>query len=295
MKILIIGGNRFVGLRLSLLLDKDKSCDLHILNRTGQAAHVKNAAIFKGTRDNLAGSHVDKDWDVVVDFACFNYMQARSSIGFFGKVGRYIHISTGSVYDEGKRLREEETFDPVKWQQHEIPSEEEKKNPYQFGKRQAEAAFTQEAKFPTLLLRFPFILGLDDYTRRLDFHIKRIERGESIYMPNPEAHIALVDSTDAANFLQWSLTQTLTGPLNVASPQDIQLGNFLGQISRRVGRKAQLSTAASLDNSSPYGVSHDASMNVKKMQTAGFTTRPLDAWLPDLIDNLASSDGSQLH
>lgn len=41
MKILIIGGNRFVGLRLSMLLDKDKSCDLHILNRTGQAAHVK--------------------------------------------------------------------------------------------------------------------------------------------------------------------------------------------------------------------------------------------------------------
>ena len=104
----------------------------------------------------------------------------------------------------------------MKWPQHELPTEEEKRNPYQFGKRQAEAAFMQEAKFPTLLVRFPFILGLDDYTRRLNLHIERIEKGESIYMPNPEAHIALVDSTDAANFLHWSLTQTLTGPLNDA-------------------------------------------------------------------------------
>lgn len=127
-------------------------------------------------------------------------MQARSrSLGFFGKVGRYIHISTGSVYDEGKRLREEEFFDPIKWTKTELPSEEEKKNPWKTPGRRVR----QEAKFPTLLVRFPFILGLDDYTRRLNFDIERIEKGESIYMPNPEAHIALVDSTDAANFLQW--------------------------------------------------------------------------------------------
>lgn len=295
MKVLIIGGNRFVGLRLSLLLDKVKDCDLSILNRTGQAAHVKNAAIYKGTRDNLNGTHLDKDWDVIVDFACYNYVQARSSIDYFGKVGRYIHISTGSVYDEGQRLREEEFFDPFNWKQHEIPTAEEKENPYQFGKRQCEAAFMQEAKWPTLLVRFPFILGLDDYTGRLNFHIERIEKGQSLYMPNPDAHIAMVDSTDAANFLQWSLTQSHVGPMNVASPQDIQLKKLVAQIERRVGRKAQMASQSSIDNHSPYGVSADSSLNVKRMQSAGFNTRALDAWLPDLIDGLASQEASHLH
>ncbi len=294
MKTLIIGGNRFVGLRLALLLDKDRNFDVHILNRTGQAAHVKNAAIFKGTRDNLAGAHIDRDWDLVVDFAGFNYMQAKGAIDHFQKVGRYIFISTGSVYDGG-RARKEEFFDPATWPQHETPDEKEKANPYQFGKRQAEAAFTQEAKFPTLLVRFPFILGEDDYTQRLVFHVERVEKGRPIYMPNPDAHIAMVSSEDAAAFLRWSLTASVTGPLNVASPNDIQLKVLLAQIERRVGRKTQFIAHSSTETHSPYGVTEDNSMDVSKMVKAGFATRPLEAWLPDLIDSLAGTDGSHLH
>jgi nucleoside-diphosphate-sugar epimerase len=294
MKTLIIGGNRFVGLRLSLALDKAPDCDLHILNRTGQAAHVKNAAIYKGSRDNLAGTHIDKDWDVIYDFACYNYAQARESLDYFGKVGRYVHISTGSVYDDG-RLQDESGFDPLAWRQHETPSEEEKKNMYQFGKRQCEAAFAQENKWPTLLVRLPFILGPDDYTRRLEFHIERIEKGLSIYFPDIEAHTSLCFSEDAARFLTQTLKDSFTGPVNIASPQDITLKSLVAQIERRVGRKAQLSPKETDENHSPYGNPASRSMDVSRAKKNGFVAKPLDAWLPDLIDSLASGEGSHLH
>lgn len=294
MKTLIIGGNRFVGLRLSLLLDKEKDCDLSILNRTGQAAHVKNATIYKGSRDNLAGAHIDKDWDVIYDFACYNYAQARESLDFFGKVGRYIFISTGSVYNDG-RNQDENGWDPLKWTLHENPTEEEKKHSYQFGKRQCEAAFAQENKFPSLLVRLPFILGPDDYTRRLEFHIERIEKGESIFFPDIGAYTSFCFSEDAARFLHQTRNENYTGPVNVASPQDIALSNLIAQIERRVGRKAQIVQKQTESNLSPYGNPASRSMDVSLAKKNGFQAKALDAWLPDLIDSLASSQGSHLH
>lgn len=291
MKILIIGGNRFVGLRLGRLLDQDPGCELHILNRSGQAAGVERAVFHKGSRDDLAGADVDRDWDAVFDFACFDGAQAAGAIGFFKDVGRYVFISTGSVYDSGRR-QAEEGFKPDAWSPHETPTAAERENPYQFGKRQAEAAFARQARFPALLVRLPFIAGPDDYTRRLAFHVERVARGLPVFFPNLAAHTSLASSEDAAAFLRWSLGQGLSGPLNVASPDDIALRDLLGAVERRVGRKAELAPSGTDENRSPYGLDESRSLDVGRLAGAGFAPRPLEAWLPGLIDHLASSLGN---
>ncbi|TBR16923.1 hypothetical protein EPO15_18130 [bacterium] len=285
MKTLIIGGNRFVGLRLSRLLDRDSGCELHILNRSGQVPGVTKATIHKGSRDDLPASGLDRDWDVVVDFSCYNDAHAKGSIGFFRKVGRYVHISTGSVYDDG-RYQTEAGFVPEKWTRHDTPTEEEKKDPYKFGKRQAEAAFAQGAGFPVLLVRIPFIAGLDDYTRRFAFHVERIAKALPIYVPNLEARSSFADSEDAARFLHWCLDKDLVGPVNVASPADISLKDLLAFIEGRLGRKARLAAEATEENHSPYGIAETRTMDVGRMKAAGFATRPLEEWLPGLIDGL---------
>lgn len=286
-KILIIGGNRFVGLRLGRLLDQDPGCELHILNRSGQAAGVERAVLHKGSRDDLAGAHIGREWDAVFDFACFNDAQAAGALGFFRSVGRYVFISTGSVYDSGRR-QAEEGFKPDAWPRHATPTAAEKDNPYQFGKRQAEAAFAQQARFPTLLVRLPFILGPDDYTRRLAFHVERVAKGLSIHFPNLAAHTSLASSEDAAAFLRWSLGKDLSGPVNVASPDDIALKDLLDRIERRVGRKAELAPSGTDENHSPYGLDESRSLDVGRLTGAGFAPRPLEAWLPGLIDGLYS-------
>lgn len=283
MKTLVIGGNRFVGLRLSKLLAADADCELHVLNRSGAVPGVEKVVLHKGSRDDLDATGLDRDWDVVVDFSCYNYAQAKGAVGFFKNVGRFIHISTGSVYDAG-RSQSEAGYDPRSWVQHETPTEEEKKDPYKFGKRQAEAALFQEAKFPVLSVRLPFIAGPDDYTRRFAFHVERIAKGLQIYFPNIDARTSLANAEDAANFLHWSLRQDLTGPINVASPQDIALSELVSLIEARVGRKANLAAQASDETHSPYGIDETRTMDVGRLLAAGFAPRPLGAWVPGLID-----------
>jgi nucleoside-diphosphate-sugar epimerase len=280
MKVLIIGGNRFVGLRLGMELDKDKNFDLTLINRTGQSPHLKRAAIYKGDRRNLALSGVDKEFDAVVDFANFNDIDTESSLTHFKKIGRYIHISTASVYDAGAD-RKEEDFDPKKF---DLSSHEDRGNPYQDGKRRAEALFAQQSPFPVAYIRLPYILGPDDYTRRLEFHIERIEKNSTLFVPNPSALISMIHAEDACRFLRWSLDQKFTGPVNVASPDAIRMADLLKEIEIRVGNRPLLVQAPTPQNRSPYGPDHDSSLNCDLAAKLGFKARPLKQWLGDLID-----------
>ena len=153
MKVLVIGGNRFVGLRVANALDARPDIELHVINRTGQVAHTKNATIYKGDRNRLETAHLDRDWDLVIDFACYKQSEAESALAFFGDVKRYMNISTGSVYVEGLDLKET-AWDPLEFdlkQPADLTS-------YQDGKRRCEAVFHQQTKFPVLSVRFPFIV-----------------------------------------------------------------------------------------------------------------------------------------
>jgi nucleoside-diphosphate-sugar epimerase len=273
MKCLIIGGNRFVGLRLSLLLEALPEMDLHILNRTGQAPHCKSATVYKGDRRSLPLTHLDREWDVIIDFATFNAAEAKASVEYFTRVGRYIFVSSISVYDHGVNLREEQ-FDPKTWNLQQAP---------EVGKRHAEAFLHQLAKFPVVSVRFPFILGPDDYTGRLKFHVDHAKSNEPIYVPNPKALISMIDSEDAARALAWLAESSLTGPLNVASPKPISLHHLFGQIQLVLGHEPVFADIETPDNHSPYGVAADLAVNIDRLEKAGFKTRPLLDWLPQLI------------
>lgn len=294
MKILIIGGNRFVGLRLSLLLDRQKGIDLHVLNRTGQVAHAKNAIVYKSSRADFHAAHLDRDWDVIIDFACFTAFEARQATSYFEKVGRYVFISTASVYDLGSD-RLEEAFDPGSWKLQDEPTAAQKEHAYQFGKREAEAVFAQEAKFPVTMIRFPFIVGADDYTRRLEFHVDHVRESQPIYIPNLKARISMVDSEDAAKFLEWAIHQKFTGPINVASPQPIAMEELMAMIERKTGGKTVLAKKEEEGNHSPYGVDMDATMDVQRLISLGYKPKALKDWLPQLIETLAPNNSSGLH
>ncbi len=283
MKILIIGGSRFVGLRLSLLLEKIKGCEIHILNRTGQAPHCKSAVVYKGDRGNLALTHLARDWDLVFDFACYNQIQAESATQFFGKVSRYIFISTMSVYDFKGNLKESDVAPKDLDLSAEDANANEPGMQYKLQKRRAEAVFAQHAKFPVLSVRFPFILGPDDYRQRLEFHVGRIQRGEEICVPNPAARVSMIHSEDAARFLFWAKDQILVGPLNVSSTKPLSIRDLILHIELVTGRKCVFSHEPSDENQSPYAPPNDFFMDTSLLNNAGFVVRPIADWLPELI------------
>jgi nucleoside-diphosphate-sugar epimerase len=291
MKCLIIGGNRFVGLRLSRLLDSTPGVDLSILNRTGQVAHVKKAARYKGDRGNLALTNLDRDWDVIIDFACFTRKDAESSLEYFSKVGRYIFVSTYSIYDLKMGLKECD-FSAEQWVLQ--PPEARPKDEglaYQFGKRQAEAIFAQKTDFETVSVRFPFILGPDDYTDRFEFHLQRIQARKPIFAEDPKARFSVISSEDAAKFLNWCAREKFTGPINVASPHPISVHDIAAQVLLLQDLNVLWAKNEDAENSSPYSHVPEWSLDVGRMRELGFETKPALDWLGELIGPSTNRSG----
>ncbi|MBX3021422.1 MAG: hypothetical protein KF799_07050 [Bdellovibrionales bacterium] len=295
MKVLVIGGNRFVGLRLTHELAQDKSVDLNIVNRTGQAPHAPGAAVYKADRAHWKLSHIDRDWDVIVDFAAFNDTDVHGVLDYFRNIKRYIYISSVSVYDGGSALKES-AFDAASFDLTQTPRPAP--HAYQDGKRRAEAAFLKLCPFPTLSVRFPFLLGPDDYTRRLEFHVQRTEGGQPIYAPAPDSRFSVLHAEDACRFLKWSLTQDFHGPLNVAAATPLSLTQLFSKIEKRTGRKALLTQHQMPENRSPYGIGEDLYVDVDKLTELGFTARTWDKWLGELIEGASrnpASSNTKLH
>ncbi|WP_306737996.1 hypothetical protein, partial [Acinetobacter baumannii] len=86
---------------------------------------------------------------------------------FEGKTARYVFTSSLSVYEYNPGPQPEENVDP-----HTYPVRMGSRFDFSYseGKRQAEAVFFQKAAFPVVAVRFPIVMGEDDYTERLLFH-----------------------------------------------------------------------------------------------------------------------------
>lgn len=289
MKILVLGGNRFVGLSLVKALERQKSHEIHVLNRSGQVPLDGDLVLHKGDRRNLKHTYIQEPWDAVFDFCCYNQDEAAHTAEYFrGLVKRYVFISSQAVYNLGANTPEG-AFDPLQIDLSQRQAQiSESDHSYRDGKQRAEAEFFQRADFPVVAVRFPIICGTDDYTRRLHFHIERVLAGRPIFMPNLKARLSLIQSPDATDFLLWSLTQNFTGPINVASAAPVALETLMAHVEASCRRRALYATRADENNVSPYALADDWFMNVSKCEALGFRAQPTDLWLPSLIEWITS-------
>lgn len=284
--ILVIGGNRFFGRHLiSSLIEKGHKPVL--FNRQnihdGFGSQVER---IKGDRDDqkqIQEIAQSKKWDVVFDQVCFTATQAKHACSIFeNQVGRYIVTSTMSVYKYGVNLKED-SFYP---QNHEYKKIVNEQNDYGEAKRQMESVFYKQAQFPVTAVRFPIVLGIDDYTKRLVWHFERLREGKGVFFPNVEAKMSFVDSSDAGRSLAKLMNIDWKFPINICSPEAISIKELLAMIEKQVGKNFKLDKVAAPDSASPFGIENDWYMNVDQMKTLRIVTQPLMKWLPQLISKL---------
>lgn len=283
MKILIIGGNRFFGKKLAKQL-LNEGHDITLLNRGNIDDGFENKVdrIKCDRTDKLALLNATKgsSWDLVYDQVCFDYQTAKNACEVFeGKTPRYIYTSSQSVYGPGQNLKEEE-FDP---KNHKFEKEESSSNNYAEAKRQAEVGFWEFAKFPVTLVRFPIVIGHDDYTKRFAFHVERIREGKDIYIPNIEAQISFITSDFASQTLAALADKPIAGPLNAASPSPIKLSRFVEIIESSARKKAVLASSSNEENHSPYGIKQDWFMDCSRLKEYGLIGSEIEEWLPSLL------------
>lgn len=290
MKILVLGGTRFFGKKLVQLLIEEGH-DVTIATR-GNVQHsfgtqVKSVKVDRQNAGSLKKAVGEESWDIIYDNICFSPNEALAACEIFnGKTKKYILTSTLSTLDQelGADLTEED-FNPY---DYEIRVGNVEDFSYGEGKRQAEAVFFQKASFPVVAVRFPIVLGEDDYTRRLHFHIERVAKEQPIGFVNMDARMSYVLSDDAAGFLKFAGTSNIEGPFNATSTGSYSMVELINLIEEATGKKAKITLAGDDESRSPFGVPKDWYLTPQKSIDAGYEFLHLNEWLPSLIKKLAS-------
>ncbi len=290
MNVLVIGGSRFFGKKLSRKLIQDGH-KVTLLNRGTLDDELGNGVTrIKCDRTNsneLQKAVGNSTWDLVYDQVCYTAKDAQEAKKVFdGKVSHYIFTSSQSVYEPNGNI-DESFFDPYT---HSFEKQETKESNYAEAKRQCEATFFNNPSFPVTAVRFPIVLGADDYTERLLFHIKKVMKGEEIYFPAPHAKISFISSDDAAMVLRFLGDQNkAVGPINAAAEKPIALKDFTQYLEEATGRKVVLAESATDENHSPYGIEQDWFMNVQKLKSMDCTPAPIKNWISDEIQTVIQS------
>ena len=200
MRILILGGTRFIGKKiLNNLLDS--SNEIWVISRRNFS--IKNKIIFLNMeRNNGINALKDKEFDLTIDFIAY---EEKDIANIYNKINskRYILISTtwitrlweGKVADEFKLINKNNLH----------LSEVTKK--YLIGKYQCEKHLLKliESGFNAKIIRFPIVLGNGDHTRRLDFYLERIMDNKPIIQikdHNNKVQIACLNNLSNA-FIEW--------------------------------------------------------------------------------------------
>lgn len=284
-KVLVLGGTRFFGKRLVKRLLQNAENEVTIVTR-GQArddfgSRINRLQADRSRPEELAKAVGQGDWDIVYDNICYSPDDAAAACAIFkDRVGRYILTSSMSVYDAAPHRLTEEDFNPYYYP---LSLGARGDFTYQEGKRLAEAVFFKKASFPVTAVRFPIVLGEDDYTNRLQFHIEHIVRNEPVGIPNPAAQISLIRSDEAAEFLDWLGSSSVSGPVNACSGGERSIGEIMALIEQETGHAALILPETSEEHMSPFGIEDSWIMDTTKARSAGFEFLELPVWLPELI------------
>jgi 2'-hydroxyisoflavone reductase len=239
MRVLVLGGTRFVGRHL-----------VEELRVQGHAVTVFNRGLIglpwddvehlpgdraTGDLESLRG----RDWDACLDVSAYLPQSVRASAALLAdRVARYAYISTASVYDVagGAAIDESSAL-------HDVPAREfDSVEPGMYGSLKVACEQEAERAFPgrTLTLRPCIVAGPFDPTNRFDWWVGRIARGGEVLAPgSPGAAVQVVDGRDLARFAVALMAREATGIFNV-SGEPSTFGELLPACRAGTGSSAAL-------------------------------------------------------
>ncbi len=215
MNILVIGGTRYLGKHLvRKLLDQGHEVTIATRGMTPDVfgSEVKRIRFDRTDRESVKEELSDREYDVAYDNINYSPYDTESILECI-HTQRYIFTSSSAVYPGGRNLKEED-FDPYRYL---IRMGRRTDFGYGEGKRLCESVLFQNYKIEACAVRFPIVIGKDDYTRRLYSYVEHIARGEKMNVDNGEARFSMIESTKAGEFLAFLADRKETGPVNAAA------------------------------------------------------------------------------
>jgi 2'-hydroxyisoflavone reductase len=226
LKILILGGTRFIGLHMTALA-LERGHTLTFFNR-GKTKTDRYPEIerIKGDRNGEIDGLKDREWDVVIDNSGYVPRHVKLSAGLLApKVKHYVFVSSISVYPNFAQPRDESS--PVGKLADETV---EKVDGDTYGPLKAlcEQAVTTALPGRATIIRPGLIVGPDDNTDRFTYWPARAARGGEFIAPgSPTDAFQIIDVRDLAAFTLGVAEKNVTGTYNlVSNVNDFKFGEL---------------------------------------------------------------------
>ncbi|MEU0900733.1 SDR family oxidoreductase [Streptomyces massasporeus] len=241
MRLLMLGGTEFVG-RAVVEAALGRGWDVTVFHRGRHDAPpgVRSLLGDRTVPGGLAALADDPgEWDVVVDTWSAAPRAVRDTARLLrGRAGRYVYVSSRSVYEWGRPARFDEDAPLV-----EGASADAEQTAYPQDKRGGELAVLDAfGADRSVLVRAGLILGPYENIGRLPWWLGRTARGGPVLAPGPrDLPLQYVDVRDLAAWILLAAERELSGPYNLVSPQGhTTMGALLDACARVTGGTAEL-------------------------------------------------------
>lgn len=281
-KILVLGGTRFFGKVLVENLIKqghEVTVATRGITEDTFKDKVKRLVIDREDKESLSKVLMGKKFDVVYDNICFSPNATRNLLTILkGNIDKYIVTSTLAVYDKDINIVEE-SFNPYTYK---IVDGEKDDFTYGEGKRLVEAVAFQEFDIPTVAVRFPVVIGENDYTQRLLFFVNNIKTQVPLSITGLDNDMSLISQQEAGEFLAWLQDEELEGPMNANSNGTIKIKEIIEMIEEKTGKKVQLDQEKGLKD--PYSGYSASTLNNAKAKEAGYLFKEVKEEVDRLVE-----------
>jgi 2'-hydroxyisoflavone reductase len=228
MKILIIGGTRFLGRHL-VNSARARGHEVTLFNR-GRTNPELFGQVDKilGDREKDLNQLTGHNWDAVIDTCGYFPRIVRMSAKILkGRVESYVFISSISVYESLQKIGVNEG-DPVGKIEDET-IEEITETSYGPLKALCEKAVQDVFGISSLIIRPGLIVGPHDPTDRFTYWPVRAARGGDVLAPDkPEALTQIIDVRDLSDFIIELVQQNVSGVFNATGPDhELSFGTLL--------------------------------------------------------------------
>lgn len=245
MKLLILGGTRFVGRHLAAAaLARGHDVTLFHRGRSNPLLFPEAEHRF-GDRADVGGGLSDlrgPSWDAVIDLSGYVPREVRASARLLaGAVERYVFISTISVYedlDPGTVATEESPVEEPE------PGDEELEAipPRGYGRLKAgcERVIEEEVPGRALIVRPGLIAGPYDSSQRFSWWVARVAQGGEVLAPGrPEDPVQVIDARDLAAWVLAMTERREAGTFNALGPEGVlTMGELLETCREAAGSNA---------------------------------------------------------
>lgn len=240
MRILILGGTRFIGPH-QVQCAVQRGHEVTVFNRGRQLTGLPVAVQWlRGDRNGKLDALKDGRWDVCIDNSATlpSWVEATGDL-LNDRVGRYVFLSSMAVYVDFSTAGIDETSEVARYVGTDPHADLLMDLDRHYGALKVLSEQAAERCFPqrTTILRPGLVVGPGDVFDRFTYWALRIREGGSVLLPgSPDDPIQFIDARDLAEYTITLCEKPQSGVFNVTGPaQVLTMRDFVDGISRACG------------------------------------------------------------